>query len=692
MKGYLIFNRFQCFIRRNGISIGLAGAASIALMACSGGSDNAEPMPSAPESVPQINPPQTFSGALSQKGETSVARFIKNGLYSQSVNAAVLTPESPTSADNNGRVDGQFSTTNTQEAGVDEADRIEFDGEYFYTADFPVWLSDAQLDPVVRILALEPDNSLTEVNRLPVDRSASSIYGMYLSGADALSSDANTGKHLAIISGAEPIYPVDSISGSFFVPASGDLSFSVDIYDVSNPANIDVSGADKIDIDGRLISSRRIDDTLYIISTFQATVDGLDSNTADAETQLANYQKVMAIPNDALLPAVVLNGAEQTILSIDDCLIPEQASAADGSPQIIQITQIDLNNAQNMQAMCMSVVTSVTYTSSDALYLSGIVEDSTFLHKISLTGNDGSAGGGISYEASGLVPGIIGQSGQPQLRLSEDDGILRIVTSDYTSVPNDPLHRLFVLEQQDQALTVVGQLPNETYPDPIGKPREDVYAVRYVGSKAYVVTFERTDPLYVIDLSDPQLPAMQGALEIPGFSSYLQPFGSDLLLGVGQQINFGDIPDTGQTTPPTFTTQELKVSLFDVRDPMNPIELDSITKTESYTPVEFDYRALSVLKIGEVTTFGMPVETWAQDDVSLNSGSVNSLMIIDVDESSSRASLSERLLLTPPTSDRFYIFGGDDRSVITTNGIYYLRGNQVWFHSGVVGDAMLGPY
>ena len=64
---------------------------------------------------------------------------------------------------------------------------------------------------------------------------------------------------------------------------------------------------------------------------------------------------------------------------------------------------------------------------------------------------------------------------------------------------------------------LLSRLPNDARPEPIGKPGEDVYAVRYFGDKAYVVTFERIDPLYVMDLSNPLEPHITGALEIPGF-------------------------------------------------------------------------------------------------------------------------------------------------------------------------------
>lgn len=666
------------------------GIISLALVACS---DDSEPMVPAidiPLSVPPINPPRIFAGALAQKDEASVVRFIKNGLYSQTLNDYLPVPSAPSASEADSSSGGQFSTTNTQEVGVDEADRIEFDGEYFYTADFPVWLPDAEVNAKVRILARQSDNSLSQIASLALDTATSSIHGLYLAAADSSGNDMGGAKQLAIISGSEPVYAINNVSSSIYYPNNSDIAFSIEVFDVTHPENLEANSADKINIDGRLINSRRIGNHLYILSAHMPIVGGLDSGASDAEIQLVNYQKIIAAANDTLLPEVRLNGVVQTLVSLEDCFIPEQATAADGNAQMIQVLKIDLSAVQNMQAICIVAATDFIYASSNALYMGGAADNSTFLHKVSLNSEVSGSAGGIQYEASGSVSGIVGWRSQAQLRLSEYENRLRIVTSDYSSAENDPLHRLFVLEQQGKTLNIAGQLPNETYPEPIGKPREDIYAVRYVANKAYVVTFETIDPLYVIDLSVPSLPALQGALEIPGFSSYLQPFGDDLLLGIGQQVNFGDIPNSGEFAPPPFPTQELKVSLFDVRDPMNPIEIGNITQAESYTPVEFDYRALSVLQVGNLTTFGLPVETWRQHDGGY--GSANSLMLIDVEESLSSVTLTERLSLTPRTVSNSYIYAGEDRSVLTLNGVYYLRGNEIWFHSGTAGEEMRGPY
>ena len=92
------------------------------------------------------------------------------------------------------------------------------------------------------------------------------------------------------------------------------------------------------------------------------------------------------------------------------------------------------------------------------------------------------------------------------------------------------------------------------------------------------MTFRQTDPLYVIDLSDPANPVLDGELKIPGYSAYLHPVGDGLLLGVGQ-----DATDDGRT----LGTQ---LSLFDVSDPTNPQQIDTLPIGGS-SEVEWDHKA-----------------------------------------------------------------------------------------------------
>ena len=87
----------------------------------------------------------------------------------------------------------------------------------------------------------------------------------------------------------------------------------------------------------------------------------------------------------------------------------------------------------------------------------------------------------------------------------------------------------------------------------------------------------------------------------------------------------------------------------------------------------------------------MPVEGWGSVDGSDNPYH-NSLLLIDVETNSDGAQMSEVMQWFVPSDESYYVWAGEDRSVITSEGVYYLRGNQLWFHSTLVGDEPIGPF
>ena len=120
-----------------------------------------------------------------------------------------------------------------------------------------------------------------------------------------------------------------------------------------------------------------------------------------------------------------------------------------------------------------------------------------------------------------------------QWSLSEYDGVLRVVSTDapaWFESSDSSESSLTTLRAGDGALSQIGRVGN------LGKGQR-VYAVRFVGPTAYVVTFKQVDPLYTVDLTDPAQPRVLGELEIPGYSAYLHPIGDDLLLGIGQEVD-----------------------------------------------------------------------------------------------------------------------------------------------------------
>jgi uncharacterized secreted protein with C-terminal beta-propeller domain len=167
------------------------------------------------------------------------------------------------------------------------------------------------------------------------------------------------------------------------------------------------------------------------------------------------------------------------------------------------------------------------------------------------------------------VPGVV----LDQFALSESAGTLRVATTrtdgGFGNATETGVH---VLRRGGGQLDEIGSVGG------LGRG-ERVYGVRFVGALGYVVTFRQTDPLYVLDFSDPTHPSLQGELKIPGYSAYLQAIGDGLLLGVGQ-----DATDQGRRTG-------AQLALFDVHDPADPQRVATLPLGD-WTTAEGDHHAL----------------------------------------------------------------------------------------------------
>ena len=190
--------------------------------------------------------------------------------------------------------------------------------------------------------------------------------------------------------------------------------------------------------------------------------------------------------------------------------------------------------------------------------------------------------------AAGTVSGIVDDS----FSLDEYKGNLRVLTS-YWGTLNKSLFEvfsdLFGLDYYDDrqwvrhnALYVLGEDMRA-----IGRiadiaEGEEIKSARFFGDTAYFVTFERTDPLFTADLSDPRSPKIIGELKLPGFSEYLHPFGENLVLGLGYDAD----EDTGQTTG-------LKISLFDTTNPVRVKEIARrVLPGITWCPAVEEYKAI----------------------------------------------------------------------------------------------------
>lgn len=302
--------------------------------------------------------------------------------------------------------------------------------------------------------------------------------------------------------------------------------------------------------DGDYISSRLIGNQFVVLSSYYVDITG------DKEDVVSDC-----------IPTFACGDNEMARISAGDVCVMEEIT----DTSYLFATTLDINDESSVKNQAVLGAGSDVYCTTENLYavsaryknegivgeVFGVTTYTTKIYKFDIRNYN------ISYLGCGEVDGFT----LNQFSIDEYNGYLRIATSTGSWGENIS-NKVYVL---DSDLKVVGKIEG------IAKG-ETIKSVRFTGDTGYVVTFEQTDPLFVIDLSNPEKPEIKGELKIPGFSTYLHPVGENLVLGVGVD---GD--ENGQNNG-------LKVSLFDVSDPANPIESHKVTipannKDGSYTYV-----------------------------------------------------------------------------------------------------------
>ena len=496
------------------------------------------------------------------------------------------------------------SSTLVQEAGVDEADLIQTDGRYLYTVQ-----PQPGSGPQLAIYERASDGRAVALGNLALagDGAASlNTEGMVFSSDQRAL--AVISQHWTAVPGGDICIEVCTT----ILPQWMRSSVNLQRVDVSNPAA--ATAGERISIDGFLVDSRRIGDALYVVTSHRPV---LAAQNLPASATAADREAAISRLNAAdLLPRMRRNGgASEPLLSDTDCYL--QTGNASTAVQFTTITVFDLRSPTLARtSRCFMGGSEALYMSTSNLfvattrwsYSSGLAaliypqQIQTDIHKFALTGT------GVAYRGSGQVEGHLGWDPEKKsFRLSEHNGDLRVlsftgefgwfVVTDAGSTAPSPA-RLTVLRERasDQTLQTVATLPNSTRTAAIGKAGEQVYAVRFLGERAYVVTFRRTDPLYVLDLSNPADPKTVGELEIAGFSEYLYPLDNNLLLGVGR-----DADSTGRVTG-------LKVALFDIANPAAPTQRAAVSlgTTGSSSALDSSRHGLNMLVQGNVARIALP--------------------------------------------------------------------------------------
>jgi inhibitor of cysteine peptidase len=438
----------------------------------------------------------------------------------------------------------RHSTTNVQVEGVDEADCVKTDGEFLYIA----------AGNSISIIKAYPPDQLSNASTIDIQNSLGlgDNYSVWIQGI-YLYQD----RLVAVVSVMGPYLPFNYTGDDGFkiyAPAIWRMPEEKTVIAVFSPndeGQFNLVGT--AGISGYGITSRLDGGIVYVVT----------------QHYLWTYDSMVTLPEE-------WEGNDSWPMPVTDIHYDP------GCKDPASFLNIMALNVDSMETNLTSIVTgyaSTIYASQEAMYLTfqkwtsagvvGIMEDvrraiatgvevssdsaTTTIYKISLEGLS------MKAVARGEVPGYL----LNQFSMDEKDGLLRVAT---TFSWENQRNAVYVL---DGGLSIIGALEDLA-------PGERVYSCRFSGETLYLVTFRQVDPLFVIDLSDPTNPVVQGELKVPGFSSYLHPVGADRLVGIGMQNG------------------SLKLSLFDVTDPYAPEELFSLVVPGwSYSDALWDHKAVT---------------------------------------------------------------------------------------------------
>lgn len=458
------------------------------------------------------------------------------GMYESASSSDATSAESSNVSDT-----GAYSDTNLRENGVGEADIVKTDEKNIYTL----------CRSVVTITAID-NGSMEKLASIEQDaeRYVEDIYVQ----DDKLVLFGTLGRQVGNSEDSE------AYDGYY------ENNTYVQVYDISDPSNPKEIG--NMEQSGGYNTSRIVDGYVYVLSQFHPYEDNVTA------------RDLWYIPE-----------VQGKSIEAENIYMPQEA---EGNEYTI-ITAFSLDNpSEKTDSKAVFGYSDVCYVSENNIYItSNYYEDSdvsrTLIRKISYT--DGKLVGVAQTKIKGML--------NDSFSIDEYEGNLRLVTTIDEIYSNDdimPLNETADKTEKAVAENVKDAVPgtNSLYVlndklEIIGSIHnlakdETIYSARFMGDTGYFVTYRQVDPLFSVDLSDPENPKILGELKIPGFSEYLHPYGDGKLLGIGM-----DVSEDG------FTTEGVKLSMFNVTDPSNVTEENKYTIEESYgTDVGYNYKGVFV--------------------------------------------------------------------------------------------------
>ncbi len=443
-----------------------------------------------------------------------------------------------------------FSTTNNQVEGVDEADLVKTDGKYIYQAK----------GQTVLISLAYPAAEMKLVGSIDFSDQGLSVSELFLDQ-----------ERLLVLGQKQWGYPVAPQDVAFgrIKPAPGLMSFppywqqqtSALVYDISDPAEPELIRT--VELAGSYLTARKVDSRVVMLANQHL----YDSPIAP------HYRDSTKGPEERILPL--------------DCVqyFPERHGSSYLLTAVFDLTEDD----QPANIAAYLGAGDNIYMSHSNLYVAthSWHSNESNVYRLQLDGLD------LSFAAKGSVPGYL----LNQFSMDEWNGSLRVATTYDTDGKSN--NGVYIL---DQEMTIAGQV------DGIA-PGERIYSARFQNERGYLVTFEQVDPLFVLDLSDPEAPAILGALKIPGFSTYLHPIDDRHLLGIGRDtILIEDKDRQGQVINTRVLERGLKLAIFDVSDLSQPKEKFSLLLGGRGSHSEALYNHKAVLYSASLELLALPLQ------------------------------------------------------------------------------------
>lgn len=520
----------------------------------------------------KFNSSEELSAFLKQNREST--EYNLGGFFRGLAKTMAFTADS--SAETSGG--GDFSTTNIQVGGVDEADIVKNDGKYIYDV-----LSDKVI--IVNANPAENLNILSEIN-------ISNVADIFIHG-DELVIFSQENSYSTLKQAISSIWNYNPV-----------INTKVSIYDVSDRENPKLKN--EISIEGSYVESRMIRDYVYVISSKYIynnypeppvySIDGVKKATPanevyyfDNPSSSYTFTSINAIDlsNGDFNSQVYLTGHTGTVYVSQDNIYLTNEKYFDYvyySKSLIEEVYLKIlpsSEAEKVREIYeedrdiyarFSDIETLVYNYSGSLigearadFDKKLLEETesfdleirkemekTEIHKISVDGLE------INYEAAGAVQGHL----LNQFSMDEYKDYFRIATTTGDVWGGKSLNNIFVL---DKNLKVIGSVEDLA-------PGEKIYSARFLGKRAYLVTFKKIDPFFVIDLENPKNPQVLGYLKIPGYSDYLHPYDENHIIGIGKETADPSSEDLEQRDLDFAWYQGVKIALFDVSDVENPKE------------------------------------------------------------------------------------------------------------------------